>query len=160
MGSDGPVALLGLGSKPLGRFDQCLGSEGYCPAKYAGLLPSCSGWRSPVKFQDFHGEEYHRATLSIPATPPRRTHFLTASAEGSKRRGAGRSTVSAARDDWILALCSSIGLDATRKHPGQLSPGTCSDRCARRISPCRRREMAVIAAATADSDQTLPSQNG
>ncbi|CAM6128236.1 unnamed protein product [Calypogeia fissa] len=179
MGSDGPVALLALGSIPLGRIDQCRGSEGYCPARYAGPLPSCSGWRSPVKFQDLNGEDYHRATLCTPVTPPRRsslplktgqrltskfsTHLLIASAEGSKRRGAGRSTVSVVREDGISALCSSIGLDATRKHPGQLPPseyGTCSDRCARRISPFGRREMGVIAAATADSDQTLPSQNG
>jgi hypothetical protein len=180
MGSESPVCLLALGSIPLGRIDQCRGSEGHFQGRYVSPLPSCSGWRSPAKFQDWRGEEYHRATQFAPGSSSRRSsvhlqagqnltskfskHFVIASADGSKRRVAGRSTVSVViRDDGISALCSSIGLDATRKHPGQLPPseyGTNSDRCARRISPFGRREMAAIAAATADSDQTLPSQNG
>jgi hypothetical protein len=168
MGSEGPVALLALASIPLGRIDQCHG-------RYASPLPSSSGWGGPARYQDRRREEYQRATQFLSGSPIRRSslhlkaghrtksslskYLVDASADGSKRRVAGRSAIS---DDCISALCSNIGLDATRKHPGQLSPSDygSSDRSARRISPSGKRERAGIAGATADSDQTVPSPNG
>ncbi|KAG6557256.1 hypothetical protein Mapa_001183 [Marchantia paleacea] len=184
MGSDSSFVMSRLGSISLARIEQCHAQDGHFQARYPASFPSCSGTRSPVRSQDLRCgvDDFHGAALRLsPSATSARTdignprtgtyrlsslsdkyQFLNSEVV-QRRRSFSFESVSTVKDDRNSGIGPSNFLCSTRKPLGQLGAklhGTHFEKQSRKSSPSGRRDFIISAAATADSDQTLPSQNG
>ncbi|KAL3693203.1 hypothetical protein R1sor_006854 [Riccia sorocarpa] len=184
MGSDSSFGLSRVGSISLARIEQCHAQDGYFQTRYPASFASSSGARTPLRSQELrcHGDELHGAALRLlPSTTLSKSDMVQLRAGNlkminrpiscqvrnadfaQKRRSASSCDSSPFLiDDGNWGPSSNMFMGTTRKSPGQKVKlhGSQMEKHLRKLSPPGRRDLNISAAATADSGQSVPSQNG